>query len=390
VNQPKRLLIISHTPHYVRAGKVAGWGSTVREIDELSTLFDSVVHIAPMYAEAAPASAIAYQSPRVRLRAVAPAGGERFVDKLGIPLRYPGYVGAILREARVADIIHVRAPANISLLALLLLGLLRHPPSRWVKYAGDWSGGNSEPWSYRFQRWWLARGFHRGMVTANGTWPNQPGHVHSFLNPCLTEAEIEEGADAGQLKRLNEPVRLLFVGRMESAKGAGVCLEILAHLQTAGIAARLDLIGEGPEREMFERRAVELGVSSWVSFQGGLPRASLGHFYDLAHFILLPSVCSEGWPKVLSEAMAYGAVPIATSISSIPQFLKTFSTGQTIHSPNPKLFSDVIQAYLRDPARWREDSSNALKAASRFSYGNYLRAVAELLKLPIAEEEAVA
>jgi len=85
-----RLLIVSHTPHYYREGEIVGWGATVREIDHLATLFESVVHIAPLHHEPAPASAMAYESGRVRLHEVRPAGGERLRDKLSIFLRYPG------------------------------------------------------------------------------------------------------------------------------------------------------------------------------------------------------------------------------------------------------------------------------------------------------------
>ena len=98
-----RLLIISHTPHYLREGRVVGWGATVLEIDQLATLFESVVHIAPLQEGPAPRSSLSYQSPRVRFRAVAPAGGVRFRDKLLIPFRYPGSVRAILEERRQSD-----------------------------------------------------------------------------------------------------------------------------------------------------------------------------------------------------------------------------------------------------------------------------------------------
>lgn len=432
-----RLLIISHTPHYWREGKLVGWGPTIREIDELATLFRSVTHIAPLYPEAAPASAMAYRAPNVRLRAVPPAGGERLPDKCGIALRYPGYLRTILEERRRADVIHVRAPANISLLSLLLLAILRQPKLRWAKYAGDWSGGElapdlsrlkpvnrcqsgaisrpklghrdsfspgervgvrvsslykhfllavqgePEPWSYRFQRWWLARGFHRGLVTINGHWPAQPPHVHSFPNPCLTAVELREGAAASHRKHLCQPVRLLFVGRLDAAKGAGICLEILTQLVRAGIAAQLDLVGEGVERPQLERQAQDLHVAAGVRFQGSLPRTALGAFYSQAHFILLPSQCSEGWPKVLSEAMAYGVVPIAHGISSIPQILRDHSSGQAIPTLDPCRFSNAIKSYLQTPLHWREHSTNAVKAAPAFSYNHYLQAVRQLLKLPV-------
>ena len=55
-----RLLIVSHTPHYHAAGRLVGWGPTVRELDYLSELFDEVVHVAPVYGEAAPGSALPY------------------------------------------------------------------------------------------------------------------------------------------------------------------------------------------------------------------------------------------------------------------------------------------------------------------------------------------
>jgi glycosyltransferase involved in cell wall biosynthesis len=384
-----RLLIISHTPHYLRDGAIVGWGATVREIDELATLFNSVVHIAPLYSDDALGSALPYRSPRVRLHAVPPAGGERLRDKLSIPLRYPGYVRAILQERTRADIIHVRSPANISLLALVMLAFLREPQVRWAKYAGDWGRGNAEPWSYRFQRWWLARGFCRGVVTVNGRWPGQPRNVRSFLNPCLTEEELQRGAEAARRKSLDQPLRLLFVGRVESDKGVGICVELLSELNHAGVDAKLDLVGDGWERESFEQRVREKELNSKVSFQGELARNRLGEYYSNAHFIVLPST-TEGWPKVLSEAMAYGAVPIASAVGSIPEYLARFSTGQAISSRNPRSFADAIETYLHDPARWQEHSKNAVKAAEQFSYSHYLRAVRDLLDIPAAAEAVAA
>lgn len=376
-----RLLIISHTPHYRHDGRIVGWGATTREIDELATLFESIVHLAPLYPDVAPASAMPYRSPRVRLRPLAPAGGERLGEKLQIPLRYPAYARAILQECRSADVVHVRAPANISLLALVLLAILRRPKVRWAKYAGDWSGGKSEPATYRFQRWWLAKGFHRGVVTVNGRWPNQVPHIHSFLNPCLTETELEQGCEASRSKRLVQPLRLLFVGRIESAKGVDICLELMAQLGKANISAHLDVVGEGEEISKFQQQARSLNVFPRVTFHGGLPRDMLSEYYGRAHFILLPSE-SEGWPKVLSEAMAFGAVPIATAVGSIPEYLRGFSTGQAISLRDPSLLRAAIQDYLNAPSVWAQHSMNAVKAARQFSYGNYLQAVRDLLKLP--------
>lgn len=377
---PSRLLIISHTPHYRAESGVVGWGATVREIDHLATLFDSVVHLAPLYEEPAPASSLPYTSPRVRVRAVQPAGGDTWRSKAAILLRYPAYVRAILEELTETDAVHVRAPANISLLAILLLSCLRKPKLRWFKYAGNWGGGENEPWSYRLQRWWLGTSWHRGQVTVNGHSFGQPRYVRSFYNPCLTEAEIAEGARAGESKHLGERARLLFVGRLEADKGVGVCLDIVSKLLRAGIPTELDLIGDGAERPIFERMSLEKGLQRNVRFHGEMPRQRLGNSYRTAHFVLLPSA-TEGWPKVLSEGMAYGAVPLASSVGSIPEYLNAFGTGRSLGSRDPDAFAAAIQYYWRDPTRWLAESQQAMKAARHFSYSHYLTEVRRLLGL---------
>src|ERR1043166_5771610 len=113
----KRLLVISHTPHYRIGAQIVGWGPTVREIDQLSRLFGRIHHIAFVHTELAPSSSLPYTSGKVRLIPVQPSGGSRFRDKLAILWRMPSYAWTILHELRGADVVHVRCPSNISLLA---------------------------------------------------------------------------------------------------------------------------------------------------------------------------------------------------------------------------------------------------------------------------------
>ena len=243
-----KLLIISNMSHYLRDNEIVGWGPTVQEISHLAELFDDVRHVACLHPEAAPASALPYTSQKVHLVPVAPAGGEHLKDKLKIVTLIPQYVRTILRELRRADVVHVRCPANISMIAIILLALVRKPRLRWVKYAGNWRPDAPEARSYTFQRWWLQKGFSRGEVTVNGNWPDQPSFVHSFYNPCLTEEELGEARCAANSKRLDNPLRLLYVGRLEKPKGVHTALSILAALREKGVAATLDLVGDGPYR----------------------------------------------------------------------------------------------------------------------------------------------
>ena len=379
-----RLLVISHTPHHWSEGRLVGWGPTVREIDRLASLFDELVHVAPVHSGKAPESELLYEAENVRVVAVPAAGGESLGQKLAVLRMLPHYVRTVWRELGKCDGVHVRCPSNIGLISVLLLLVRRTPSVRWIKYAGNWRPRGAESWSYRLQRWVLEGRLTRSRVTVNGRWPNQPPHVHSFLNPCLTGEELREGIALAHGKTLDKPVRLLFVGRVDREKGCGRAIDILAGLRAAGVTARLDVIGDGPDRDRFESQAAAARLSSDVHFHGWLPRPSLADFYAKAHFLLLPSSSSEGWPKVLSEGMAYGVVPMTSDVSSIPQLIAAFGSGRALDANDQAAFVEAIAGYVRNPDLWKSESRNAAKAASAFTYASYLSAVRDLLDLEVA------
>lgn len=373
-----RLLIISNMAHYYRDGQLVGHGPTTREISRLAELFESVAHTGCLHNEPAPDLALPYTNKTITFIPLRPMGGPTLSDKLAIIREVPKYLRAILQYLGSADVVHVRAPANIPLIALILLTLVRHPRRRWIKYAGNWKPRSKDALSYRIQRWWLRHDFARAVVTVNGRWDDSPPHIRSFLNPCLTGEELAEGQLCAESKTLTFPLRFVFVGRVEEAKGVRYALEIIAFLTEKGVAAQFDIIGDGPERMHFEETAKHLNVSANVVFHGWKPRQEVNDFYRTAHFMLFPSY-SEGWPKVLSEAMAYGVVPLASDVSSIPQYLADFRTGRSFPPASIRTFAEAVEEYAASPAMWKTESQNSVQAARLFSYDAYLEAVRQLL-----------
>lgn len=366
-------------PHYVREGAIVGWGPTVQEIDHLAELFTEVRHIACLHNEKAPASSLPYVSKRVEVLPLKPTGGTRLRDKFTILRLAPHYLHTIWKELPHADVVHIRCPANIPLLAIVVLAFARHPDKRWVKYAGNWRPFGPTAWSYTFQRWFLQHNMHRGIVTVNGKWPDQPQHIFSFYNPCLSEQELVVAQKVASDKQLVKPIRLLFVGNLNKSKGVGRALEILARLRRRDLDVTLDLAGDGPNRSDFIQLAQRLGVTDRAVFHGWLPRPALAPLYEKAHFMLFPSD-SEGWPKVLSEGMAYGAVPVAGAVSSIPQILEQLAVGVACPPQDLEAFVSVIENYVAHPERWKKESLLGITSAQYFSYKSYLDAVCSMFE----------
>jgi glycosyltransferase involved in cell wall biosynthesis len=362
--------------HYAQGETIVGWGPTVEEISHLSSLFDEVRHVACLHVEPAPPTALPYASSRVHLVPVPPAGGNTVRAKIGVLRQMPFYARTILSELERADVVHIRCPANTSMVAIVLLGILRRPRFRWVKYAGDWSPGGRRPRSYALQRWWLQHGLHRGIVTVNGRWPGQPRHVYSFLNPSCTNEEL---GDRRRSKDLVPPYRLLFVGYLDQGKGADRALQVAIILKQRGVAFHMEFIGDGPLRTSLEAEVEAENLKSNVEFLGWLPKPELPRHYERAHFLVAPS-SSEGWPKVLSEAMAYGAVPVAGAVSCIPQILTDTDAGTALPPFDVGAFADCVMSYIADEAKWRAASQAGMKAAALFTYDSYLDNVRKMMR----------
>lgn len=376
-----KLLIISNMAHYYRDSELVGHGPTAREISYLGEIFTSVVHIGCLHEGKAPKLFLPYKLKDLRFVPLPPTGGPNLKDKLNILRHIPLYVRAMLRELQECDVVHVRGPANIPLIAIVLLAFVRRPKTRWIKFAGNWKPDKPDALSYRFQRWWLQRGWHRGYVTVNGEWPDLPPFFRSFINPCLTDAQLQRGREVATSKQLELPIKVLYVGRVETAKGVGRILEIASQLHVKKISFEVDIVGDGPERSAFESQASQLRIADMVRFYGWLARDEIDELYEECHIFLFPSSASEGWPKVLSEAMAFGAVPITSNISSIPFYLENAQAGRAYAPDDLTSCRDQILAYLRDPMVWKTTSENAVRLAERFSYNNYLADVRRMLEI---------
>lgn len=105
---------------------------------------------------------------------------------------------------------------------------------------------------------------------------------------------------------------LLGVGRLVGAKGFHLAAAALARLPAD---VQLVLVGDGPDRA----RIAELGGAR-VHFLGPQPPDQVALACRAADLLVLPSE-REGWPNVVTEALASGLPVVATAVGGIPQIL---------------------------------------------------------------------
>lgn len=361
-----KLLIVSHTEHYSMAdGTLVGWGPTITEINHLAEHFEEIIHLAFQYEEQAPPSALAYTQPNIRFVPLPIQGGKSFFSKLSLLNALPQTISLVRKYLKEVDVFQFRAPTGMGVYLIPYFALFVKKKG-WFKYAGNWNQ-KSPPLGYRLQRWLLKK--QRRTVTINGQWPDQPQHCLTFENPCLTHKEREEGIQFIEKRNYQKPFEFLFVGRLEDEKGVQRILDAFEDGALNTFYSSIHFVGDGPKRRDYEHQAHVKGIKA--HFHGFLSRKEVFQLYKSCDFLLLPSTASEGFPKVIAEAMNFGCLPVVSTVSSIGQYV----TSQNGYLINPAT-SDTLNAVVRVLAGTSSSdllvkANNAYEVAHRFTFELY-------------------
>src|SRR5690606_16529197 len=99
------------------------------------------------------------------------------------------------------------------------------------------------------------------------------------------------------------PGQLVYIGRLADKKGVDVLVDAVARCE----GARLDVLGDGPERAALEARAAAAGVAERVRFHGKVPRSQVLAALARAQVVVIPSRVGadgdmEGTPVEIGRA----------------------------------------------------------------------------------------
>jgi glycosyltransferase involved in cell wall biosynthesis len=153
------------------------------------------------------------------------------------------------------------------------------------------------------------------------------------------------------------------VARLATVKNQPLLLEAFARVVKVRPAARLVIVGDGPERELLERRIAELGLSAAAHLIGE-HRDVPGLLRSFTMFVL-PSK-AEGTSMSVLEAMAAGVPVIATAVGGTPDLLDGGRCGQLIPANDVGALADAIVELLDDHERRRTYATAARHRVMRY------------------------
>lgn len=272
----------------------------------------------------------------------------------------------IIKAFKKADHIHLRCPGNIGLLGCIAQ-IFFPSKQKSAKYAGNWDPKSLQPLSYKLQKWILSNTFltRNIQVLVYGEWPNQTKNIKPFFTATYTANDKNEVF----INKFEEPFRMLFVGTLSAGKNPIYALQLIHHLINAGMNVLLEIYGEGSERYALENYIINHSLQNRVSLYGNQNEETVREAYQKSHFIILPSK-SEGWPKVVAEAMFWGAVPIASAVSCIP-FMLDYGRQGILLKMELEYDKKQISILLNDVILYRSMSSRGKEWSRQYTVDKF-------------------
>ena len=123
------------------------------------------------------------------------------------------------------------------------------------------------------------------------------------------------------------------------------------------------VVGEGPLRYTLQQLIAQLSLQGRVKLFGAMPQVRLRNVYAACDAVVLAS-SREGWPNVLTEAMACGTPVVASRVGGVPEIVSDPRFGRLVEERTPAAFAQAISELLRA----RPDRESVRAFAERYSW----------------------
>ncbi len=190
----------------------------------------------------------------------------------------------------------------------------------------------------------LARGLHGGKVTVI------PNAVNAF------DFDFAPGRDPALSEQLGLQGALVlgFIGSFYAYEGLDLLLQAFPQIAAALPQARLLLVGGGLEdaRLRAQAEALDPALRKRVVFTGRVPHDQVSRYYSLVDLALFPRhslrLTETVTPLKPLEAMAMGAVCVASDVGGHRELIRDGETGFLFRAGDAQALADAVSAATRD------------------------------------------
>jgi glycosyltransferase involved in cell wall biosynthesis len=200
------------------------------------------------------------------------------------------------------------------------------------------------------------------------------------------------GLDFAAYDRADPPPRnawptLVHLGRLMRYKSADVAVRAMPSIRRRLPAARLQIVGDGPDRRRLEQLVRRLQLDAAVEFLGHVPHATKVDLLWRSHLLLAPSP-KEGWGLIVVEANACGVPVVASRSPGLVDSVRDGETGRLVPYGDAEAMARASLEVLEDPALHARLAANARRWAASFRWADAALQTERILEQVVGEKQS--
>ncbi len=369
-----KLLIISDAPILSNSGEKEAYAPYVKEMDIWMQHASDVSFVCPTKYDRNLLTQ-AFQIQDFEVQSLRRLEFHSVLSALISFLTIPYQAILLWNTMRKADHIHLRCPGNLALLASIIQVTLPRK-RKTAKYAGNWDPKSKQPLAYSIQKWILSNtSLTKNMqVLVYGEWPGMTKNIKPFFTASYYDNEKEPIID----REFEQPLKAIFVGTMGANKRPFETVQLIKSLRSSGLDITLEMYGDGAVVEDIKWYRKENGILNQIVIRGNQPGHVVKEAYKNADLLILLSK-SEGWPKVVAEAMFWGVVPIVSSVSCVPWMIGNDKRGILIHDTE-HIDVEYLRKQLTNKEALVQMSKEAVEWSRQYTMDTFAQEIKKLLQ----------
>lgn len=352
----------------------------------LSEIFSSTTLVVPCESESKTSGVTPLSGKNISVVPLSVPAGSGMRRKLAFVMWLFENSKTIWSFVREADAVHAPIPGDVGTIGLLFALVLRK--RLFVRHCGNWLRPRTVAercWKFGMEM--LAGKRNAMLATGGGTESpsSRNANIEWIFSTSLTEAQV---ASVRERKTDFANPRIVVACRQEKLKGTDIVIRALPRIREALPEAELIIAGDGSYLEQLKLIAKDSGVLECVTFHGKLSQKEVVNLLRSSDLFCFPTSASEGFPKVVIEALAAGLPVVSTRVSVIPHLLQS-GGGVVLESRDPKELADAVIGILADREGYAAASRSAVETARGFTLENWRDRIAAFLQRSWGDERAL-
>jgi glycosyltransferase involved in cell wall biosynthesis len=205
--------------------------------------------------------------------------------------------------------------------------------------------------------------------------------LYNDINIEKFQAEVASCDRTAERLKLNistDALMLLFVHRLSPVRRTMDYLPAILNVMRDQPATIAVFAGGGPELQDLRDMIKNAGLENRCRILGNVPHHELARLFSAADVFLNPSF-TEGFPRVILEAMAVGLPIVATNAGGTNDIVGASQKEFIVSADEPAQFSRVLNSLVSDMGAMEKLSAENLSEVLRFDTARVAKMYDEVL-----------